>query len=56
MISYINCKIFIIFIILSSTVFSQTIYDEGYQNDLIILKKFLENNHPSLYRFKNKEV
>ncbi len=55
MISYINCKIFIIFIILSSTVFSQTIYDEGYQNDLIILKKFLENNHPSLYRFKNKE-
>ncbi|MCE7042510.1 S41 family peptidase [Dyadobacter sp. CY312] len=47
-------KIIILFSLLSNPVFGQSEQCTGYRNDLIFLKKSLEENYPSLYRFKSK--
>ncbi len=47
-------KIIILFSLLSNPVLGQTSQRIGYRNDLMFLKKSLEENYPSLYRFKSK--
>lgn len=47
-------KIIILFSLLSNPVFGQTSQSLGYRNDLMFLKKSLEENYPSFYRFKSK--
>lgn len=47
-------KIIILFSLLSNPVFGQTSQSLGYRNDLMLLKKSLEENYPSFYRFKSK--
>jgi hypothetical protein len=47
-------KIIILLSLLSNPAFGQTPQIVGYRNDLIVLKKALEEKYPSLYRFKSK--
>jgi hypothetical protein len=47
-------RIIIIFSFITNLAFGQTSQSIGYRNDLIVLKKSLEENYPSLYRFKSK--
>ncbi len=46
-------KIVLLFSLLSNLAFGQTSQSIGFRNDLIVLKKSLEENFPSLYRFKS---
>ena len=47
-------RIILLVFLLPSLVSGQTPKGTGYRKDLIVLKKALEENYPSLYRFKSK--
>lgn len=46
--------VILLFSLLSNGLFGQTAQSIGYKNDLIFLKDALQENYPSLYRFKSK--